>query len=116
MHEREGEFPEAAKAYNHFLKMHPLNTETYDKLMRMHRDLKEYEKELAVINKAIKTFEAEEKKRTPKYNPKVNSLSKALLKATGLADAKGNNLYQRPEIKRWKKRKQTVEKRLGLPK
>jgi len=112
MHEREGEFPEAVKSYHQFLKLHPLHSETYDKLMRLHRDLKEYEKELAVINKAIREFEAAEKKRQPKYNAKVHSLSKALLKATGLADEKGRNIYQSPELKRWKKRRETVMKKL----
>lgn len=112
-HEREGEFDAAAKAYHKFLSAHPYNIEIYDKLMRLHRDLKEYEKELAVINKAIHIFEKRYKERKPSYNPKITSLSKALLKATGLADPKGNNVYQPPELVKWNKRKLTVLKRLG---
>lgn len=112
-HEREGEFEEAVKAYHKFLGIQPYNVEVYNKLMRIHRDLKEYKKELDVINKAIRVFEKHYKEKKPSYNQKVTSLSKALLKATGLADKKGNNLYQPPEIARWKKRKETVEKRLA---
>lgn len=112
-HEREGEFEEAIKAYQKFLVIQPYNVEVYNKMMRIYRDLKEYKKELDVINKAIKTFEKHYKERQPSYNQKVASLSKALLKATGLADKKGNNLYQPPELARWKKRRETVEKRLG---
>src|SRR5687767_8646486 len=82
-HEREGEFDAAAKAYNKILTIDPHNVKIYDKLMRLHRDLKEYEKELSVINKAIKTFEKFYKEKTPVYNKTVTSLSKALLKATG---------------------------------
>lgn len=113
-HEREGEFPEAVLAYHQVLRLHPLSVDTFDKLIRLHRDLKEYPKELAVINKAIRVFEDAEKKRQPKYNAKINSLSKALLKATGLADEKGKNIYQSPELKRWKKRREMVMKKMGL--
>jgi tetratricopeptide (TPR) repeat protein len=112
-HEREGEFEEAIKAYQKFLAIQPHNADVYNKMMRIYRDLKEYKKELAVIIKAISVFEKYYKDRKPAYNQKVASISKALLKATGLADNKGNNLYQPPEITRWKKRKATVEKRLG---
>jgi tetratricopeptide (TPR) repeat protein len=115
-HEREGEFDMAVKAYHKLLEIHPHKAEIYNKLMRIHRDLKQYDKELTVINKAIKSFEKYYKDQKPSYNPKITSLSKALLKATGLADKKGNNIYQPAELARWKKRKITVEKRLGKTK
>ena len=115
-YEREGEFNSAVKAYHKFLAAHPYRTDIYDKLMRLHRDLKEYEKELAVINKAIHIFEKHYKEIKPSYNQKITSLSKALLQATGLADKKGNNVYQPPELVKWNKRKLTVLKRLGKTK
>ena len=114
-HEREGEFDATVKTYHKFLKQHPHSVEIYDKIMRIHRDLKEYEKELAVIDKAIKVFEKYHKDLKPVYNKTVTMLSKKLLKATGLADEKGRNVYQPAEIARWKKRRNTVRKRLGLP-
>ena len=113
-HEREGEFPKAVAAYHKHLKLHPHDVDIYNKLMRIHRDLKEYEKELKVINQAIKVFEKRQKDLKPAYNKSVTTISKKLLKATGLADEKGNNVYQSPELVRWKKRKATVMKRLGI--
>lgn len=113
-HEREGEFPQAVSAYHKLLKEHPHDADIYNKLMRIHRDLKEYEKELKVINQAIKVFEKRQKELKPAYNKSITTISKKLLKATGLADEKGNNLYQPPELARWKKRKATVMKKLGL--
>ena len=115
-HEREGEFDEAVKAYHRFLSTHPYNIEVYDKLMRLHRDLKQYKEELAIIDKAIRNLEKHYKERKSSYSQKVTSISKALLKATGLVDKKGKNLYEPPELVRWEKRKSAVEKRLAKKK
>ena len=112
-HDREGEFEDAVKAYRKFLSIHPHDVDVYNKMMRIYRDMKEYEKELKIINEAIKVFEKRQKELKPAYNKSITTLSKKLLKATGLADEKGNNIYQPPELIRWNKRKQTVLKRLG---
>ena len=112
-HEREGELAEATVAYEKLVKLDPLNTKALNRLMMLYRQLKEYKKELTVINTAIAAFEKNYREKQPVYNKKITALSKALLKATGLGDKKGNNLYQPGELTRWKKRKATVMKKLG---
>lgn len=89
---------------------HP-NDKAFNRLMQIYRKLKDPGRELQVINTAIKTFEAKLKERQPSYNKKVTALSKALRKATGLADQKGNNLYEPGELAKWKKRKETLLKK-----
>jgi len=97
-----------AESLELLLKDHPTNERAYNRLMIIYRKQKEYKKELRVINKAIKTFQEKFDKDRPAYSPKIASLSKAILKATGLADKKGNNQYELGELARWKKRKLVV--------
>jgi hypothetical protein len=89
---------------------HP-NDKAFNRLMQIYRKLKDPGRELQVINTAIKIFEAKLKDRQPTYNKKVAALSKALRKATGLADPKGNNLFEPGELAKWKKRKAGLMKR-----
>ena len=89
---------------------HP-SDKAFNRLMQIYRKLKDPGRELLVINTAIKTFETKLKVRQPAYNKKVTALSKALRKATGLADQKGNNLYEPGELAKWKKRKETLLKK-----
>jgi tetratricopeptide (TPR) repeat protein len=110
--EKEGKLEEAAEGYEEILKDHPLNSRAYDRLIIVYRKLKEYNKELATVERAIKHFEEKFNKEQPAYNKRVATLSKALLKATGLSDKKGNNLYQPGELLRWKKRKDLLIKKL----
>jgi tetratricopeptide (TPR) repeat protein len=111
-HEREGELAEAATAYEKLAKTHPFNEKVYDRIMMIYRQLKEYKKELAIINSAITVFENNYNKKHRPPGKKVTQLSNALLKATGLADKKGNSVYEPGPLARWKKRKMAVMKRL----
>ena len=111
-HEREGELAEAAVAYKKLVKAYPLNEKAYNRLMLLYRQLKEYKKELAVINKAITVFKNNFSKNHRSPGKKITQLSKALQKATGLTDKKGNNIYQPEPLARWEKRKMTVMNRL----
>jgi hypothetical protein len=92
---------------------HPKETGAYNRLMVIYRKTREPRKELNVINKAIKEFEEAFKKKTPGYDKKIIRLSKAIRKMTGLADEKGNNIYQWGELSKWKKRKELVVKKLS---
>jgi len=111
-HEREGELVEAAEAYEELVKEHPLSEKGYDKAMKIYRQLMEYKKELKVIDAGIRAFEDSYNKKHDPPGKKVKDLSAALLKATGLADKKGNKLYLPGPLARWKKRRITVESRL----
>jgi len=101
-----------ARALEQLLKEHPANEKAYDRLMVLYRKLKEPEKELRTINTAIKIFEEKYVKRQPAFNKKIETLSRALRKATGLADKKGNNLFEPGELARWKKRKALLQSKM----
>jgi hypothetical protein len=111
--EHEGEWALAADAWKKVISVHPLKARAYDRLMIIYRKLKEYNKELKIINAAIRQFNKKHKDRQPSFSKKVNLLSRALLKATGLADKKGNNIYQPDEVSRWQKRKELLLKRIN---
>ncbi|HMI77237.1 MAG TPA: hypothetical protein VK484_00505, partial [Ferruginibacter sp.] len=63
------------------------------------------------INRAIKTFE---ELYRPKKNPgkKVSSISNQLNKALGLTDKKGKMLFEQKPLSTWKKRRETVLKKI----
>ena len=109
--EREGELAAAAEAWNKVRIAHPLRAKSYDRLMIIYRKLKEYDKELKVINSAISAFHKKHKEQQISFPRKITVLSKALLKATGLADKKGNNIYRPGEVEKWEKRKELLLKR-----
>jgi tetratricopeptide (TPR) repeat protein len=108
--ERDGELELAAETWQKIIKSNPHDGRAYDRLMIIYRKLKDYEKEIKTINTAINSFEKSFREKQPTYSKKIASISKALSKATGLSDKKGNNIYQPNELARWKKRKTSVLK------
>ena len=100
--------PETPEKYLDMIRLSPLNQKAYSRLMIIYRKQKESGKELAVINKAIKTFEQayRSKKAT---NPKIQSLSRQLNRQLGLTDSKGKALADREPIASWKKRKELLD-------
>jgi tetratricopeptide (TPR) repeat protein len=110
--EQAGDLGAAAAAWNKMLEYHPLHAKAYDRLMIIYRKQKEYRKEMKVINEAIAAFETSFNKNKPSHSKKVTALSRALLKATGLGDKKGNSIYQPGELTKWKRRKDLLGKRL----
>jgi len=109
--ENEDELAEAATVYEKLVKAEPLNENAWNRLMIIYRKLKENKKELNAINEGIKAFKDKYKKqKTP--GKKITQLSAALMKATGLADKKGNSTYEPEPIGRWEKRKHLILRRL----
>jgi tetratricopeptide (TPR) repeat protein len=108
-------FDDAAAAYEKIIKAEPFNEGAYNRLMIIYRKQKEYEKELAVIKKGISVFEDHHNPLTKKHTggKKVTTLSKSIMKATGLLDKKGKPSYLPEPIGKWMKRKVIVEKRIG---
>lgn len=96
--------------YLSMIKSNPLNQKAYMRLMIIYRKEKKYEKELAIIDKAIKAFEAvyQSKKSS---NKKIQSISRSLNRQLGLTDSKGKAVYSGEPIAGWKKRRETVVKR-----
>ena len=90
----------------------------FDRLMILYRKLKRYKDELRVIKRGIKVFtEANEKRRKGMFQAarskrQVHALSEELMKKTGLADKKGNEIYLPEPLGKWTKRKEVVEKKV----
>jgi len=103
----------AIKLYKQILAQDALNLDAYNSLMKLYRRSKEYKKELAIINKAIKNYEVYYQKQQPKHGKKIDDISRKLNRAFGLTDKKGNAVYSPEPIAGWKKRKLVAEKRLG---
>lgn len=110
--EAAGEWKEAIALYEKLIKLHPLEEKAYDRLMIAYRKLKEPRKELNAIKSGIDAFEELYKKSKKTPDKKVIQISRALQKATGLLDRKGESLYRPEPIGRWLKRKAVVEKQL----
>ena len=112
-YEVEGKNKEAIAFYLKSLKLQPLNDKIYDRLLILYRKNKELKKEMALINKGIRTFETFYNKHHKKQPTKIARLSAALSKATGLADKKGKSLYAPEPLGRWLRRKAILEKKLS---
>lgn len=106
----------AAKNYEQAIKQEPLDENSYNKLMIIYRKLYQFEDELRIINKGIKSFGDFNQKKSNKIigkRQKLVQLSNALAKSLELKDKKGNELFQPEPIAKWMKRKKIVEKKLG---
>jgi tetratricopeptide (TPR) repeat protein len=103
---------QAIKEYKKIASTYPLNEEVYNRLMILFRQLKMDKEELFWIDKAIKVFEKSFEK--PSFHPssKIASLSKSLLRSTGLIDKKGESFYQPEPIGKWQKRKELLIKKM----
>jgi len=69
--------------------------------------------ELYWINKAISSFQAKFQKSRRPPRAAVSKLSKKIAHFTGLADKKGNSVFQTPPLDRWLKRKDVVQGKMG---
>lgn len=109
--ESAGDLEQAAKAYEKVILSDRLNEPAYNRLLVIYRKLKDYVKELKVIDKGIAAYE--KLYAAKKKSKAITDLSKKLSKAVGLADKKGNSLYAPEPVARWRKRRGVVVKRLG---
>ena len=112
--EENGDMDTAIDSYKKAIKLRPHDIFSYNRLMILYRKKKMYRAELQLINDAIKSVQEafDNRKSKPKSNATISRLSKALMKSTGLSDKKGNSIFEPQPISNWKKRKQTVLKRL----
>jgi tetratricopeptide (TPR) repeat protein len=113
--EKEGKTAEAEKAYLKIINDIPAAYEAYNRLLIIYRKQKEYRKELATVNKAIKAFETEilaKQKQWIKENKETARLSKSLAEKLGVIDKKGLPVSENPVMEKWRKRKEVITKRL----
>jgi len=101
----------AIEEYKKIAVAYPLNEKVYDRLMILLRQLKRHKEELWWINKAIRIFEENFRKKKVKPTAKIASISKSLIRSMGLADKKGKSYYLPQPIARWTRRKELLEKK-----
>ena len=111
--EKQGAAEKATALYEKITRKDPFDEYAYNRLMIIHRKNKEYKKEKAVLDAAIKALQQlySDSLRLP-ATPRIKTLSKQILKATGLADKSGNLLYEREPLHRWKTRRELVIKKI----
>jgi len=113
--ELEGKTNEAIKSYSLVISKDPLEAKAYNRLMILYRKLKEYKKELDIIKQAIGAYEKDIKDDQliwKKANTKSAKLSLNLPKSMGLLNDKGLPVYEEPQIMTWRKRMETVQKKI----
>jgi tetratricopeptide (TPR) repeat protein len=112
--EENGDMDTAIDSYKKAIELQPADILPYNRLMILYRKKKMYKEELQLINDAIKNIQEafDQRKSKPKSNATISRLSRAIMRSTGLTDKKGNSVYEPQPISNWKKRKQTVLKRL----
>lgn len=110
--EKNDELEAAAKLYLQYLRKLPASEYAFSRLMIIYRKQRNREKELEIIGRGIKTFQ-EIFRKTMKVSPtrKTVEISKKLLKAMGMADSKGIELNEREPLRKWKKRKELLERK-----
>ncbi|WP_313262026.1 hypothetical protein [Sphingobacterium sp.] len=116
--ELEGKTNDAIKGYGLVVSKDPLNAVAYNRLMILYRKLKDYRKELAIIKKAIRAYEKDIKKDQLTWKKAHNEsarLSLSLAKSMGLLNDKGLPIYEEPHILTWRKRLDTVQKKIKTP-
>ena len=116
--ELEGKTSDAIKSYSLVINKDPLQFGAYNRLMILYRKLKEYKKELAVIKQAIGAYEKDikdDQTTWKKANSKTARLSLSLAKSMGLINEKGLPVYEEPQIMTWRKRLETVQKKIKAP-
>ncbi|MET0635475.1 MAG: hypothetical protein ABWZ25_05580 [Chitinophagaceae bacterium] len=110
------DYAEAMEAYHQDLKVNPTHEGSWHRLMILYRKEKNYKMEWQVINEAIGVFE---KLYTPGSGKlkgkKVEAISKALMKTTGLTDKKGKPLYQPEPLGKWYRRRTLLKKKMSSP-
>ena len=112
----EDRLKEAIAIYEKLIKRKPSYEKGYSRLMMLYRRIKEYRKELQVINAAIKNiteaFHTNGRELFGKNNS-VKRISNALMKSLGLKTSQGKNTYEPEQVIKWRKRKAIVLKKLS---
>lgn len=114
--EENGDEKSAASHYEQAIRSSPMEEQPYNRLMIIYRKLKEPEKELKVIDKALKVFMSHYDDRLDKFSgkDKLGQLSRALLKTVS-GKSKPAIEYPQP-VPKWIKRKEGLKKKLGKEK
>jgi uncharacterized protein YciI len=112
--EKSGNLPEAAASYEKIVDSDPSNQEAVARLLIIYRKLKEYRKELAVVDNAIGGYQEKDKAIQQEWlqaHPGAAGAGKAMLRSLGggAVSAFGTD----PVVNRLLKRKELLERKIG---
>jgi uncharacterized protein YciI len=111
--EQSGQLPEAAAVYQKMVTQEPDNQDAISRLLVMYRKLKEYRKELAVVEDALQVYEQRDKtlqENWLKTHPKAAGAGKAIFKKLGGASVSAMGADR--VVNGLLKRKAFIQKRL----
>jgi tetratricopeptide (TPR) repeat protein len=108
--EKEGNDQHAIKDYRRLLSSPYRREFSYQRLMVIYRRLKEFKKELAIIDEAIKEFSAILYTSKRLHKKKVESLSRKLSISTGLSGKRGDSIHQPEPVSGWTIRRKRLKK------
>lgn len=111
-----GDLKAAEKIYLRVAKSGAASARAFSRLMVIYRKLKEYRKELAIVNSAIRAFEEKLLGVSRKWsaaNRKAARISRQLASSLGVINRKGLPVNEDPLLAEWRKRKERLERRLA---
>jgi tetratricopeptide (TPR) repeat protein len=109
--EQRGELKKAVELYESLLKRSADDLKIITRLIILYRKLKNYKKEIGLINKAIKIHE--QRYAPKKANKQVSLISKKLNLLLGHTDKKGRTKLLPQEIIKLETRKSLLQKKLS---
>ena len=113
--EQEAKFTEAAPLYEKVVQQDPLNEGAVQRLLVIYRKLKEYRKELQLLNTSIKAVSSRQQEQQAfwsKKHPGAAKTSRSLLRSLGRAKTKAAPVYEEAIVRTWRKRKENLAKRM----
>ena len=114
-HEQEGKLEEAAALYEKIVEKDSLNELAIKRLLILYRKLKQYRKEMQLLNASIKANAGKYQQQQTEWgrkHPKAAKASKLLLKTLNGTKSKALPSYEEPIINTWRKRKENLAKKL----
>lgn len=111
----EGHLSEAASAYQKLFNSDPYDLEVIGRLLTIYRKLKDFQKELSVLDQAIAAYQRKQKAAQDNWirlHPKAANVSRSMLKQLRKGGNSEAGLGTDKNVERWMKRKELVMARI----
>ncbi|HMH21232.1 MAG TPA: YciI family protein [Puia sp.] len=113
--EKDGRLSDAAAIYQKLFSNDPSGEKVIGRLLVLYRQLKDYKKELSVLNDAIAAYRQQQKSAREKWiqsHPKAASAGRSILRQLEKTGEAVTGLGENHVVERWMKRKQLVTSRI----
>lgn len=116
--EQQGNLAEAAALYEKIVAKDALNEQAVNRLLIMYRKLKQYRKEMQLLNAAIKANMGkvqQQQQAWSKKHPKAARASRTLLRSLVTKTRRDTAMpqYEEAIVSTWRKRKENLSKKLA---